>query len=92
MEKFLFVYEETVQLTRTVEADSLKAAWLENEHRAEQGWEDCDETTLGTDGDCRIFDENGVEIDYYGICLCGAPMLNGVCSVEGCVCSVKEAR
>jgi len=26
---------------------------------------------------------------YETVCLCGAPMDNGVCSVEGCVCSVR---
>jgi hypothetical protein len=27
-----------------------------------------------------------------GICLCGAPMQNGVCSVDGCVCSSEVTR
>jgi hypothetical protein len=26
------------------------------------------------------------------VCLCGAPMKDGVCSVEDCVCSGKAAR
>jgi hypothetical protein len=41
-------------------------------------------------GSLRVLAEARKAIAQPDVCLCGAPSLNGVCSVAGCVCGVQS--
>ena len=59
MGKFTCVYFETTRIEKEVEAETVELAIAAANEATSQGWEGCDEESLGTDGVVEVLDAGG---------------------------------
>jgi len=60
--QFTCVYFETNRIERQVEADSAEEAIKKADAEAVNGWEGCQEESLGTDGVVEVLDANNKRV------------------------------